>query len=145
MAPINGSLGYWGLGIMPNYLSVRNFGMLTIAAAQLLAPPACIVNNLFRSSELLRSFRAPLSDPIRGLLEGKGNLSRPKTADVRGKTHGFSTFWTREAGVLGMDWSHWRFGVSDWVYEPGSKEHGVSNLSKHIAPCLSGPLKADSP
>lgn len=65
--------------------------------------------------------------PNAGAFEGKdmGNA---------GKFHMSCTKNVCFAWVLGMDWSHWRFGVSDWVYEPGSKEHGVSNLSKHIAP-----------
>eukprot|EP00913_Durusdinium_trenchii_P014205 g13331.t1 len=65
--------------IAGNMYRIQNMGMFMIFAAQLLAPPACIVNNLYR-----------------------------------------------------MDWSHWAFGVSDWMYIHGSKDHGISNLSKHI-------------
>ncbi|CAE7369478.1 unnamed protein product [Symbiodinium natans] len=31
-----------------------------------------------------------------------------------------------------MDWENWHFGLSDWYYIPGSGNHGVSNLSKHV-------------
>jgi len=93
--PIAGNMyRYWGLGILEKFYSIQNMGMFMIFAAQLLAPPACIVNNLYR-----------------------------------------------------MDWSHWAFGVSDWMYIHGSKDHGISNLSKHIVAtifltmfCLNGAM-----
>ncbi|CAJ1427380.1 unnamed protein product [Effrenium voratum] len=47
--PISGNLyRFWGLGIMDKFWSVQNFGLLAIFVVQLLSPPACIINNLFR-------------------------------------------------------------------------------------------------
>jgi len=47
--PIPGNMyRWWGLGLMNNWRSVQNFGLLFIFAAQAFAPPACIVNNFYR-------------------------------------------------------------------------------------------------
>lgn len=47
--PIPGNMyRWWGLGIVSNLKSVQNLGLLFIFAAQAFAPPACIINNLYR-------------------------------------------------------------------------------------------------
>ena len=47
--PIPGNMyRWWGLGIMVQWYSVQNIGLLFIFAAQAFAPPACIINNLYR-------------------------------------------------------------------------------------------------
>mmetsp|Transcript_17342 Transcript_17342/g.40686 ORF Transcript_17342/g.40686 Transcript_17342/m.40686 type:complete len:414 (-) Transcript_17342:90-1331(-) len=82
--PLAGNMyRYFGLGIVEDYMTVQSFGMMTIFFVQLLSPPACLVQNLYK-----------------------------------------------------MDWEHWHFGVSDWMYMPGSNNHGVSNLSKHVVATL---------
>ncbi|CAE7562275.1 POFUT2 [Symbiodinium sp. CCMP2456] len=82
--PLAGNMyRYFGLGIVEDYMTVQSFGMMTIFFVQLLSPPACLVQNLYK-----------------------------------------------------MDWEHWHFGVSDWIYMPGSNNHGISNLSKHVVATL---------